>query len=83
MTDATLREIEDRRRELLEQRKAFRGVQSYLDGVIEALDRQINDTFDEWAAAFDVLHPDLDQIPSIQAGVDKTPSDTSESAEGI
>jgi Zn/Cd-binding protein ZinT len=59
MTDETLREIEQRRHELNEQRRAWRDVQKYIDGIVDALDVQINRTFDEWEAAFNQLYPDM------------------------
>jgi serine protease inhibitor len=59
MTDETLREIESRRHELNEQRRAWRDVQKYIDGIVDALDVQINRTFDEWEAAFNKLYPDM------------------------
>jgi len=59
MTDETLREIESRRHELNEQRRAWRDVQKYIDGIVDALDVQINRTFDEWETAFNQLYPDM------------------------
>lgn len=59
MTDETLREIEQRRHELNEQRRAWRDVQKYIDGIVDALDVQINLTFDEWEAAFNQIYPDM------------------------
>lgn len=59
MTDETLREIEQRRHELNEQRRAWRDVQKYIDGIVDALDVQINFTFDEWETAFNQLYPEM------------------------
>lgn len=55
----TLREIEERRHELQQQRQAWRSVQKYIDGIVDALDVQINQTFDEWENAFNQIYPEM------------------------
>lgn len=59
MTDETLREIEARRHELMEQQRAWRSVEKYISKISDALDVQISQTFDEWEAAFAIIYPDM------------------------
>ena len=55
----TLREIEERRHELQQQRQAWRSVEKYINGIVDAIDVHINQTFDEWETAFYIVYPDM------------------------
>jgi hypothetical protein len=78
VTEQTLRDIEARRHEILEQRKAWQAVQKYIDGIVDTLKAQVDATFDEWERVFNLLHPDFEaRYKEIQAGVSTTePSGT-------
>ena len=59
MIDETLREIEERRHELQEQRRAWRSVEKYINGIVDAIDVEISKTFDKWEMAFNQLYPEM------------------------